>query len=120
MAVRQQETIAELEARFRATPAPAAIGSSSSCSTAQAGIPSRTLRSPTASGSSICRPARPSRNRPNTLWPLVDEPVANRCFGALADLDAVLAERCRTLRQHRSLIAANTNFHWWPKAGRPK
>jgi hypothetical protein len=31
------------------------------------------------------------------LWPLVDEPVANRHFATLADLEAVIAERCRRL-----------------------
>jgi transposase len=49
------------------------------------------------------------------LWPLVDEPVVNRYFETLDELDAVLAERCRTLAQDRNLIAANTTFHWWPK-----
>ena len=49
------------------------------------------------------------------LWPLVDEPVVNRHFETLDELDAVLAERCRTLAQDRNLIAANTSFHWWPK-----
>lgn len=49
------------------------------------------------------------------LWPLVDEPVANRHFETLDELDAVLAERCRALVQDQNLIAANTTFHWWPK-----
>jgi transposase len=49
------------------------------------------------------------------LWPLVDEPIVNRNFETLGALDAVLAERCRTLEQDRDLVAANTNFHWWPK-----
>jgi hypothetical protein len=49
------------------------------------------------------------------LWPLVDEPVVNQHFETLDALDAVLAERCRTLEQHRELIAANPAFHWWPK-----
>ena len=33
------------------------------------------------------------------LWPLVDEPVVNRYFETIDALDAVLAERCRTLTQ---------------------
>ena len=50
------------------------------------------------------------------LWPLVDEPVANRYFETLDGLAAVLADRCRTLQHDRDLIAANTTFHWWPKS----
>ena len=50
------------------------------------------------------------------LWQLVDEPVVNQHFETLDALDAVLAERCRTLEQDRDLIAANTTFHWWPKS----
>ncbi|MFO1208783.1 MAG: hypothetical protein U1E40_06115 [Amaricoccus sp.] len=52
------------------------------------------------------------------LWPLVDAPIANTYFATLEDLDAVLAERCRTLERDRALIAANTTFHWWPKPER--
>jgi transposase len=49
------------------------------------------------------------------LWPLVDEPVVNRHFPTIDDLDAVLAERCCALYQDQELIAAHTDFHWWPK-----
>lgn len=49
------------------------------------------------------------------LWPLLDEPVASRHFKTLDELDAVLAERCRTLARDRNFIAANTIFHFWPK-----
>jgi transposase len=65
-------------------------------------------------------PYTPELQPAEHLWPLVDEPVANRHFATLADLDAVLASRCRTLRHDRHLIAANTRFHWWPKTENPK
>lgn len=64
-------------------------------------------------------PYTPELQPAEHLWPLVDEPVANRHFETLDALDAVLAERCRTLRQDSSLIAANTAFNWWPKTERP-
>ncbi len=64
-------------------------------------------------------PYTPELQPAEHLWPLVDEPVANRHFATLADLDAVLAGRCRTLRNDRNLIAANTRFHWWPKTENP-
>jgi len=44
---------------------------------------------------------------------LVDEPVANRHFATLADLDAVVAERRRRLDP--DTIRPHTSFHWWPK-----
>ncbi len=48
------------------------------------------------------------------LWPLVDEPVANRAFAVLDALEAVLVERCRTLEAERDRLKAHTHFHWWP------
>lgn len=48
------------------------------------------------------------------LWPLVDEPVANRAFADLDALEAVLVERCRTLEADRATLQAHTHFHWWP------
>jgi hypothetical protein len=61
-------------------------------------------------------PYTPELQPAEHLWPLVDEPVVNRHSETLEALDAVLAERCRTLGQDRDLIAANTTFHWWPNA----
>jgi transposase len=60
-------------------------------------------------------PYSPELQPAERLWPLVDEPIVNRHFATLADLDAVLARRCRVLQQDHALIAAHTNFHWWPK-----
>ena len=48
------------------------------------------------------------------LWPLLDEPVANRSFADLDALEAVLVERCQTLRADPATIKAHTWFHWWP------
>jgi hypothetical protein len=60
-------------------------------------------------------PYSPELQPAERLRPLVDEPIVNRHFATLADLDAVLARRCRVLQQDHALIAAHTNFHWWPK-----
>ena len=61
-------------------------------------------------------PHSPELQPAERLWPLVDEPVANRHFAPLDDLDAVVAERCRldpaTVRPH-------TAFHGWPKPVQP-
>jgi transposase len=50
------------------------------------------------------------------LWPLVDEPVANRYFEDLDELEEVLIERCRQLNERPELIRSHTCFHWWDEA----
>ena len=59
-------------------------------------------------------PHSPELQPAERLWPLVDEPVANRHFATLGELDAVVAERCRRL--DATTIQPHTNFHWWPKS----
>jgi transposase len=48
------------------------------------------------------------------LWPLIDEPVANRAFADLDALASVLVERCRALEEARPRLKTQTRFHWWP------
>ncbi len=47
------------------------------------------------------------------LWPVLDEPLANRPFATLADLEQVITARCRVL--NRDQLKPGTNFYWWPK-----
>src|SRR5215212_8619129 len=51
------------------------------------------------------------------LWPVLEEPLANRSFETLADLERTVAERCRMLNGDQ--LKPGTNFHWWPKPARP-
>ena len=51
------------------------------------------------------------------LWPVLDEPLANRYFATLADLERVVTERCRILKSDQ--LKPGTNFHWWPKPAIP-
>ena len=62
-------------------------------------------------------PYSPELQPAERLWSLVDEPVANRHFATLDDLDAVVAERCRRL--DAAMVKPHTNFHWWPKPSQP-
>ena len=62
-------------------------------------------------------PYSPELQPAERLWPLVDEPVANRHFATLDQLDATIAERCRRL--DAAAIRPHTEFHWWPKPKRP-
>lgn len=58
--------------------------------------------------------ASPELQPAERLWSLVDEPVANRTFADLDELEGVLVERCRTLRADRVTIKAHTRYYWWP------
>ena len=49
------------------------------------------------------------------LWPLIDEPLVNRYFATIDDLDRVIAQRCVGLVAQCDLIRANTLFYWWPR-----
>src|SRR3954454_6237735 len=51
------------------------------------------------------------------LWPVLDEPPANRYFATLADLERAVADRCRVLEGDQ--LSLGTNFHWWPKPATP-
>src|SRR5918997_439762 len=62
-------------------------------------------------------PYSPALQPAEHLWPLVDEPVADRHFATLAELEAVVAERCRRLGAET--IRPHTDFHWWPRPIRP-
>jgi len=49
------------------------------------------------------------------LWAFVDEPLVNRHFGTIGDLDHAVGERCIALTQQQETIRASTLFHWWPR-----
>jgi hypothetical protein len=53
------------------------------------------------------------------LWPLVDEPLVNRHFDTIHELDSVVASRCCALIEQQTTVASATNFHWWPKSIKP-
>jgi hypothetical protein len=60
-------------------------------------------------------PVSPELQPAERLWPLLDEPVANRSFADLDALEAVLVERCQTLRADPATVKTHTVFHWWPE-----
>ena len=106
----------------RNKPVQAASGTSSSCSTTSAFPRSgnrlgwhdpKNLAVPDGITLAFLPPYSPELQPAERLWPLVDEPVANRHFATLTDLDAVVAERCRRL--DADTIRPHTSFHWWPK-----
>jgi len=64
-------------------------------------------------------PYTPELQPAETLWIHVDQPVVNRHFETLDDLDAVVASRCIVLGDDRDLIRGQAGFHWWPKRRTP-
>lgn len=60
-------------------------------------------------------PYSPELQPAERLWSLCDEPLVNRTFESLAQLETVLGERCRRLSDHRDLIRRHTLYHWWPR-----
>ena len=62
-------------------------------------------------------PYSPELQPAEHLWPVLDEPLANRYFGTLAELEQVVTERCRILT--RDQLKPGTNFYWWPKPAVP-
>ena len=50
------------------------------------------------------------------LWPIVDEPLANRSFVNLEELEQVLYERCQVILSQSELVKGITNFSWWPQS----
>lgn len=59
-------------------------------------------------------PSSPELQPAERVWPLVNEAVANRSFATLDALEAVLVDRCRTLREDRPTIRDLTRYRWWP------
>ena len=62
--------------------------------------------------------ASPELQPAERLWPLVDEPLANRAFPDLAALGTVVVNRCRVLEADRERIQAHTRYSWWPSEPR--
>jgi transposase len=61
-------------------------------------------------------PSSPDVQPAERLWPLSNEPLANRSFASLDVLEQVQVERCSWLQTHPALIHAYTCFHWWPSS----
>lgn len=64
--------------------------------------------------------ASPELQPVERVWTLVDEPVANRTFAELDELETVLVTRCQILRADRRRIKAHTQYHWWARERRPR
>lgn len=59
-------------------------------------------------------PYSPELQPAERLWPLTNEPLVNKHFPTLAELQAVQQKRCETLAALREQVRGQTLFHWWP------
>ena len=59
-------------------------------------------------------PYTPELQPAETLWVHLDEPIANRHFDSLAELDAAVASQCVRLTADRHRVRGQAGFHWWP------
>jgi hypothetical protein len=62
-------------------------------------------------------PYSPELQPAEHLWPLVDEPIANRHLVSLDELSTTSAERCRQF--DAAFLRPHTDFHWWPRPVQP-
>src|SRR3954466_14769645 len=60
-------------------------------------------------------PYSPELQPAECLWPWPGEPLANKHFRTIQDLDRAVAERCVTLDAAPDLYKGRVDFHWWPK-----
>ena len=47
------------------------------------------------------------------LWTLTNEPIANRSFESLDEVEEVLIQRCRQIIDQPDFVRGLTNFSWW-------
>jgi transposase len=59
-------------------------------------------------------PYSPELQPAEHLWSLTNEPLINRHFRNLAELEEIQAQRCIFLQDSPELIRSHTSFHWWP------
>jgi transposase len=65
-------------------------------------------------------PYSPELQPAERLWPISNEPLANRTFPSLADLEALLARRCCEMTEMQDLLRRLCFYHWWPSTQQDK
>lgn len=61
-------------------------------------------------------PYSPELQPVERVWTLLNEPIANRTFRDLDELEDVAVHRCRQLAASNDLIRKHTCFYWWKEA----
>ena len=61
-------------------------------------------------------PYSPELQPAEHLWPFSDQPLVNRHFATIDDLEDTVAAHCDRLQHQPDVIRSATHFHWWPAA----
>lgn len=64
-------------------------------------------------------PYTPELKPAEHLWRLVDEPIVNRHFNHLTEVQERIEQRCRDLEADAKTVRDNTLFHRWPHQTMP-
>lgn len=75
---------------------------------------SKHLRVPDGLHLMFLPPYSPELQPAERLWTLSNEPIVNRTFATLDELEEVQSQRCVTLQATPALIRRHTLFAWWP------
>lgn len=59
-------------------------------------------------------PYSPELQPTERLWPISNEPLANRSFKTIQELEAVVARRCCEMTEMQTFLRGLTFYHWWP------
>jgi transposase len=59
-------------------------------------------------------PYSPELQPVERLWPLTNEPLANRTFESLEELETVQLEACLRLSADQERVRGHTLWQWWP------
>ncbi len=46
------------------------------------------------------------------LWALIDEPLVNKYFETIEEIEEILVKRCNTVSKMNEEIKNLTNYHW--------
>ncbi|WP_293108401.1 hypothetical protein [Moorena sp. SIOASIH] len=57
-------------------------------------------------------PYSPELQPAERLWKLVDEPLVNKCFDTIDEIEEFLAKRCNVLSEMKEEIINLTFYHW--------
>ena len=59
-------------------------------------------------------PYSPELQPAERLWPLINEPLANKAFESIAEVEELVSQRCQRLLNQTELIRGLTSHYWWP------
>ena len=59
-------------------------------------------------------PYSPELQPAETLWALVDEPIANKHIATITELEEKISQRCVALAEEPEQLKTRTGFHRWP------